>query len=214
MKIKQTLMLALLIVMLMPVQTSGHAYRGRDDEGSSLYIISGNIAGYGASAIFISQLANNSAARDWEVALVIQVNSEEVGYWVQIHDSHMARDNAEPSSNVLEEGGKVAGSAVFGPYIVLPADPAWGDLIWEIIVLSLDGRDTYFKFIMVWEYGDNEAPSIDVPGEEEGTPGLADGQYSFWHIIELAVVMGIGIYTAHRKSKDNLIAEKKYEVSA
>ena len=192
---------------------SGYAQRGRQEEGAKLYIVNGAIGEVPVSVILISEIANGSQARFWEVAIVIQVQDEEQAYWVKISDNHIERDKSIPGDSVLEsDEGKVVGTKVFGPWVVYAnGDPDWGDLVWTISIHSLDGRERYLHFIMKWGYGVDAPLKIEIAEDIEDAIG-AGGGYAWYHVLEAMALFGLGTYTAFKKSKDNVIEAGKYSV--
>lgn len=214
---KKTLTMILIIFTLLIFTTNvkGYAQKGRQEEGIKLYVVAGTIVNSPGSVILVSELANGSSARGWEVAVIVEVQIETTTYLLQIIDSHIARDTSPrwAGSDVLQNNeGKTVGTAAFGPWLVYAnGAPEWGDLQWDIIVSSLDGKEIYIHFVMVWGYGNEDPLSIigDTLSAKEKEVSGQGAQFGYPHIALFGICSLVAFKHAHTKSIKTITAEEK-----
>lgn len=156
-----------------PILSSGYYIKAVRGTGGNLYMSRGYVDDEQTINIFLvlhSELANESAAHDWEVSFSVLPDREDVSYLVVATDGHLLLDPTEDDDSIISGGeAEGVGTQTFGPFLVwASADPAFGDLIWDIDLYSRDGRDYYAGLVMQWGYGVNPPPSI------QGAYGLKD----------------------------------------
>ncbi len=187
------ILLLLLFMTTLPISIEGYATEGRAEAGLKLYVEEGYIGEIPAVVVLTTEVANGSDARAWEVAIIFLV-PEDVGYLVDIRDNHMGFDKNYPSDRVLTiDQGKVIGTQAFGPWLVNAADmPEWGDLVWTITVLSLDGKEIYIDFIMRWGFGSDPPIKIDIGDDDGDDDKVKIGPRAYaWYAVVLAIISGI-----------------------
>ena len=186
---------------------SGYAKRGRPEEGAKTYLVTGYIGASASTVVVVSEVANGSQARGWEVSLAIITQSENIQYHVQINDNHQALDQKYTNGNILKQDETEGiGNTNLGTFLVYAnSAPEWGDLIWTITISSLDGKEIYIQFIMRW--GSGTQPPLKIGGSSPSTDANQGGlnkQYSLLNLIWFAIITFFSIRRTKQKIDRNV----------
>lgn len=189
--------------------TSGYYITARRGTGGHLYISRGIIdveTDEGLFLILYSELANNSAANNWEVTFSVVTDSEDTSYIVLGKDGHLTLDFTEEEDNILiGDDAEGIGTQSFGPFLVwASADPEFGDLIWDIKVYSRDGKQFYAGLLLQWGYGIN--PPAKIQGYDDDDLVNANKETNTIPVATLfltAITITVGGQIAYKRSYKN-----------
>ncbi|KKN93639.1 hypothetical protein LCGC14_0194710 [marine sediment metagenome] len=163
---KYYILIAFLLFFILPTTTTAYYRAGSEGEGTQIYVRRGLVdekTGERVSLLVITELANESYARNWEVSVVVMPDNEDFAFLLDIRDSHLDYDINYDYDSVLDPGeGEEIGTTVFGPFLVWASADSdiIGDLIWDLTLMSRDGKHVYVNYVMQWGWGIDAPPRI------------------------------------------------------
>ena len=209
---RKTALFVIFFIFLLQVNyVSAYFSTGSEGEGTHAYVQKGYVGGGNkVTVIVVSELANNSEARNWQVSVIVLPDSDDFSWLLEIRDSHMAIDHNYPSDQVLQNGaGEGIGTHVYGPFLVWASadSDTWGDLIWSITLMSRDGRDIYVRFVMRWGWGFDAAPGIHPIKTTDNANGLGHNLADIHPRVAffVAIVIILSAWRAYSKAVNDRI---------